>query len=52
MEHILDIVEEQITIQGPTTQEGIQFSAVIQNRVTEVLDVETLVSEKLLLTVR
>ncbi|NES23337.1 MAG: hypothetical protein F6K41_31575, partial [Symploca sp. SIO3E6] len=45
VEHILDIVEEHITIKGPTTQEGVQFSAVIQNRITEVLDVETLIGD-------
>ncbi len=39
---ILDIVEEAITIRSRTNRPGVLFSAVIQGRVTEFLDVEGL----------
>jgi two-component system chemotaxis sensor kinase CheA len=43
VERILDIVEENLALQQASTREGIQGSIVIQERVTEVLDLERLV---------
>ena len=45
VEQILDIVEQTITIKGAATQTGILYCAVIQERVTEILDVEAIISE-------
>jgi two-component system chemotaxis sensor kinase CheA len=39
---ITDIVEETITSRGRATRPGVQFTAVVQGRVTEFLDVEGL----------
>ncbi|PON14141.1 histidine kinase [Candidatus Entotheonella serta] len=39
VEHILDIVEESLDVQGRTSREGVQGTVVIQGRVTELLDV-------------
>ena len=43
VERILDIVEEVVRIQRSSTKAGVVGSAVIQSRVTEVLDVEAFV---------
>jgi two-component system chemotaxis sensor kinase CheA len=43
VERILDIVEEVVRIQRPSTKGGVVGSAVIQSRVTEVLDVDAFV---------
>ncbi len=43
VENIIDIVEEQITIKSSTTQEGVDYAAVIQGRVTEVIDVKEVI---------
>jgi two-component system chemotaxis sensor kinase CheA len=43
VERILDIVEEVVRIQRPSPQSGLVGSAVIQSRVTEVLDVDAFV---------
>lgn len=43
VENIIDIVEEQITIKSSTTQEGVDYAAVIQGRVTEVIDVKAVI---------
>jgi two-component system chemotaxis sensor kinase CheA len=43
VERILDIVEEVVRIQRPSPKPGVVGSAVIQSRVTEVLDVEAFV---------
>ena len=40
VERILDIVEEVVRIQRPSSKAGVVGSAVIQSRVTEVLDVD------------
>jgi two-component system chemotaxis sensor kinase CheA len=40
VDHILDIVEETIKVQLPASRPGILSSAVIQGRVTELLDIE------------
>ncbi|MEM9487463.1 MAG: chemotaxis protein CheW, partial [Cyanobacteria bacterium P01_F01_bin.116] len=43
VENIIDIVEEQILIKGTATQPEIQYSAVIQNRITELIDVDAII---------
>jgi two-component system chemotaxis sensor kinase CheA len=43
VDRILDIVEEPFVVQGQTGRNGIQGSAVIQKRVTDILDVATLI---------
>jgi two-component system chemotaxis sensor kinase CheA len=43
VERILDIVEEVVRIQRPSAKGGVVGSAVIQSRVTEVLDVDAFV---------
>ncbi len=43
VERILDIVEEVVRIQRPSPKAGVIGSAVIQSRVTEVLDVDAFV---------
>lgn len=40
---ILDIVEQEIKIKGAATEKGINYAAVIQGRVTEILDVEEVI---------
>jgi two-component system chemotaxis sensor kinase CheA len=39
VEQILDVVEEQITVRSQASREGVTGSAVVQNRVTDLLDV-------------
>ena len=41
---ILDIVEETIVSRSPSSRPGVLFSAVIQGRVTEFLDIEGILS--------
>jgi two-component system chemotaxis sensor kinase CheA len=43
VERILDIVEEVVRIQRPSPKAGVVGSAVVQSRVTEVLDVDAFV---------
>ncbi|MEM9907851.1 MAG: chemotaxis protein CheW, partial [Cyanobacteria bacterium P01_D01_bin.44] len=43
VENIVDIVEEQILIKGTATQPEIQYSAVIQDRITELIDVDAII---------
>jgi two-component system chemotaxis sensor kinase CheA len=43
VERILDIVEEVVRIQRPSPKAGLVGSAVVQSRVTEVLDVDSFV---------
>ena len=43
VDRILDIVEENVVIQNPSHREGIRGSMVIQSRVTDLLDIPTLV---------
>jgi two-component system chemotaxis sensor kinase CheA len=40
VDQILDIVEESLTVQRPASRPGVLGSAVIQGRVTELLDME------------
>jgi two-component system chemotaxis sensor kinase CheA len=39
VDRILDIAEESLAVRGPAGRENVQFTAVIQNQVTELLDV-------------
>ncbi|MBV9123717.1 MAG: chemotaxis protein CheW [Planctomycetes bacterium] len=39
---ILDIVEDALAVRSPATRAGVVFSTVIQGRVTELLDVESI----------
>ncbi len=39
VENIQDIIEESIRIRGPATQPGVECSAVVQGKVTEILDI-------------
>ena len=47
VENILDIVEEELKIKGPASRSGVECSAVIQGRVTEVLKVKSILEEQL-----
>ena len=44
VDRILDIVEEEVTVRRKSTAHGLLGSAVIQQKVTDLLDVETLVA--------
>jgi two-component system, chemotaxis family, sensor kinase CheA len=39
VERIVDIVEDSAEVQYPASREGVLYSAVIQGRVTEMIDV-------------
>jgi two-component system chemotaxis sensor kinase CheA len=43
VDRILDIVEENVVIQNPSHRDGIRGSMVIQSRVTDLLDIPTIV---------
>ncbi|MCP6760744.1 MAG: chemotaxis protein CheA [Fischerella sp. CENA71] len=43
VERILDIVEEPLTIKGIPSRPGILFCTVIQNQITEILDIEAVI---------
>jgi len=43
VEHILDIVEENLVIESPGRRTGLLGSAVVQQRVTDLLDVQGVV---------
>ena len=43
VERILDIVEQESDVQGPSSRPGVACTAVIQGHVTEMLDVEALI---------
>ena len=47
VDRILDIVEQSIDIKGAATQAGISYCAVIQGQVTEILDVDSVISNNL-----
>ncbi|MEG4800732.1 chemotaxis protein CheW [Microcoleus sp. ARI1-B5] len=47
VDRILDIVEQAIDIKGAATQAGISYCAVIQGQVTEILDVDAVISDNL-----
>lgn len=47
VDRILDIVEQAIDIKGAATQAGISYCAVIQDQVTEILDVDAVISDNL-----
>lgn len=46
-DRILDIVEQAIDIKGAATQAGIAFCAVIQGQVTEIIDVDEVITNNL-----
>ena len=41
---IIDIVEEPLKIQGASTRPGVKMLATIQNEITEILDIEKIIS--------
>ena len=43
VEQIMDIVEQEIKIKYAAIEKGIDYAAVIQDRVTEILNVEEIV---------
>ena len=43
VKRILDIVEQDGDVRGPSSRRGVEHTAVIQGRVTEMLDVEELI---------
>jgi two-component system chemotaxis sensor kinase CheA len=43
VDRILDIVEQDSDIQGPSSRPGVECTAVVQGHVTEMLDVEALI---------
>ncbi len=43
VDQILDIVKESLSAQRPPSRDGVMATVVIQNRVTELLDIEALV---------
>lgn len=45
VERILDIVEQDSDVLGPSSRPGVECTAVIQSRVTEVLDVDALIGQ-------
>lgn len=47
VDRILDIVEQEISVKGAATQEEVLYSAVIQGRVTELIDVEAVIRNNL-----
>ncbi|MGK7900614.1 MAG: chemotaxis protein CheA [Hormoscilla sp.] len=47
VDRILDIVEQEIEVKGAATQEEVLYSAVIQGRVTELIDVEAVIRNNL-----
>jgi two-component system, chemotaxis family, sensor kinase CheA len=42
VEQILDIVEDQADVKSPATRAGVLYAAVIENRVTELLDLDAI----------
>jgi two-component system chemotaxis sensor kinase CheA len=44
VDEILDIAEETLTARGPAHRPGVLFTAVVQGRVTEFLDVESILA--------
>ena len=40
VERIVDIIEDRAEVRSPATREGVLYAAVIQERVTEILDLE------------
>ncbi|MBW4453786.1 MAG: chemotaxis protein CheW [Nostoc indistinguendum CM1-VF10] len=43
VDRILDIVEEPLTIKGIPSRPGVLFCAVIQEQITEIIDIETVI---------
>ena len=43
VEQIVDIVEQEVKIKGTATEKGIDYLAVIQEKLTEILDVEEVI---------
>jgi two-component system chemotaxis sensor kinase CheA len=50
VDQVVDIVEQVIDIQGVSPQKEILCSAVIQGKVTEIIDINSLVDQSLCLT--
>jgi hypothetical protein len=42
VERILDIVEDRAEVRSPAVREGIQYAVVINDRITELLDIPAL----------
>jgi len=42
VERIVDIVEERVEVKSPATRKGVQYAAVIQEHVTELLDLDVI----------
>ena len=42
VERILDIVEDRADVKSPATRKGVLYTAVIRERVTEILDLEVI----------
>ena len=45
VDQIEDIVAEQLTITGPATEDCISCTAVVQNKIIEILDIETIAQQ-------
>ncbi len=43
VDRILDIIEDPLNVQRPAKRDGVLFSAVIQDRITELLDIDSIV---------
>jgi len=43
VERILDIVEQDTDVQGPSSRPGTDYTAILQGRITEILNVEALI---------
>ena len=44
VENIIDIVDQRITVKSDTDRAGIEYAAVIQGKVTEIIDIEALIA--------
>jgi two-component system chemotaxis sensor kinase CheA len=44
VDRILDIVDEPVTVSCPASRGGVRYSAVVQGRITEVLDLEAILA--------
>ena len=42
--NIIDIVDQRITVKSDSDQEGIEYAAVIQDEVTEIIDIQALIA--------
>jgi len=44
VENIIDIVDQRITVKSDTDRAGIEYAAVIQGKVTEIIDIQALIA--------